>query len=137
MKQKFQAKKGKFWIYIVISLLFALYIGFSAINFLDEIWYALPAFIPFLLFVWIYFSTIYQIDNQYLYYQSAFLKGKIEINKITELQLNKTLWSGVKPALASKGIIIKFGYDEVYIAPIDNQQVAQALIKVNPNIIIK
>lgn len=85
MKQKFRAKKGKFWIYIVISLLLPIYMVFSQIDSIDQIWYLLPTSIPFLVFFWIYNATNYQIDNQNFYYQSAFLIGKIEINKITEI----------------------------------------------------
>lgn len=137
MKQKIQAKKGSFYIYIICSLILPIYICFFVIDQIADFWFILPAFLPFLLFIWIYFSTIYHLDNRFFYYQSAFLKGKIEIDKITEVQTNKTLWSGVKPALATKGIIIKFGYDEIYVAPIHNQELIQALLKVNPNIIVK
>lgn len=137
MKQKFTAKKDKFWIYIFISLLFPIYI-YS----LDEIdvnlmYYLIPAFLPFIIFIWAYFSTVYYIDSQYFYYKSAFLKGRIEIEKIKEIEQNKTLWSGVKPALAAKGLIIKYGYDEIYVAPLSNEQLTQALLKINTNIIVK
>ena len=137
MKKVIQAKKGKFWIYILVSLLLPIFIGYSTVNSIDDVWHILPALIPFLLFVWIYFSTSYALDEKYLYYQSAFIIGKIEINKISEIQINKTLWSGNKPALASNGMIIKYGYDEIYVAPINNQELVEALVKVNSNIIVK
>lgn len=137
MKHQILANKGKFWIYIACSLLLPLFVGFTVINSLHDLWYLIPTLIPCFLFVWVYFSTTYYIDAHYFYYQSAFIKGKIEIIKIKEIQLNKTLWSGLKPALATKGMIIKFGYDEIYVAPINNQQLVQALLKVNSNIIIK
>lgn len=135
----FKAKKGLFWIYMVCAL------GLPFLIFLDKsllqsdywwISFAL-AFMPFLLFLWIYTSTKYAIDSCYLYYQSAFVKGKLEIEKITEIHQNKTLWAGVKPAMATKGLIIKFGYDEIYIAPENNNELIGYLLKVNPHIIIK
>lgn len=137
MKQKFQAKKGKFWIYILVSLILPIFVGYSTINSINDIWHIFPVLLPLLLFVWIYFSTSYALDEKFFYYQSAFIIGKIEINKISEIQMNKTLWSGNKPALASNGMIIKYGYDEIYVAPIDNQKLTAALLKINSNIIVK
>ena len=129
----FQPKKGNFWIYIVLSLLLplALVIGVEG-----SLQYpiVLPACLPFVLFVWIYFSTKYFILKDNFYYQSAFLKGKIAIHKISSIQSNKTMWSGVKPALATKGLIIKFGFDEVYVAPKSNEELIAALVQINPKI---
>ena len=137
MKQQFKANKGNFWIYIVGSLLFLLIMFFINYNELDNYWFLLPITLPLLFFLWIYFSTLYSIDGTYLYYQSAFLKGKIDIKTIKSIQTNATLWSGIKPAMAKNGIIITYGYDEVYLAPVNNQQMIDALVHVNPNIIIK
>lgn len=137
MKQIFKAKKDNFWIYLVGSLILPIYIFYVTNDLSLELWHLTPAFIPFLIFIWAYFSTHYYIIDSNFYYQSIFFKGKIAIDKIKELQLNKTLWSGVKPALARKGVIIKFGFDEIYVAPINNQQLADALLKINPNIIVK
>src|SRR5690554_6206120 len=137
MKQKFTAKKGKFWIYIFISLLFPIYIHSVAEIDVDQIYYLIPASLPAIIFIWAYFSTVYYLDSQYFYYKSAFLNGKIEVDKIKVIEQNKTLWSGVKPALAAKGLIIKYGYDEIYVAPLSNEQLTQALLKINSNIIVK
>ncbi len=44
----------------------------------------------------------------------------ITITDIRSLNINKTLWTGLKLALARKGIIIKYNkYDEIYISPKD------------------
>lgn len=137
MMQTFQANKGNFWIYIVCSFLFlVLVLVMNYVEF-ENYWVIVPAILPLMLFLWTYFSTKYTVKDHYFHYQSAFLKGKIDINKITKLQPNKTLWSGVKPALATKGIIIKFGYDEVYVAPQNNQDLMNALLQINPNIIVE
>lgn len=120
-----------------MSLLFPIWIySLGELN-EDLIYILLPALLPFVLLIWIYSTTVYYLDSQYFYYQSAFLKGKIEVDKIKEIKQNTTLWSGVKPALATKGLIIKFGYDEIYVAPKSNEQLTQALLKINSNIIVK
>lgn len=47
------------------------------------------------------------------------------------------MWAGTKPALATKGLIIKFNkYDEIYIAPEDSDIMINAFLKINPEIII-
>ena len=77
--------------------------------------------IPVFLFFWIYYDTSYAIDDKYLIYRSGFIRGKVEIRSITEIDCGKTLWSGLKPALATNGLIIRFNtFDEIYIAPEDN-----------------
>ena len=98
-------------------------------------YFIIPLLIPLALILWIYIDTYYEIKDNYLIYRSAFLRGKIDIHKIREIQKNKTLWSGVKPALSKNGLIIKFNkYDEVYIAPTDNEEMVDDLISINPKI---
>ena len=84
---------------------------------------------------WIYFDTFYKIENKNLIYHSGFLRGKVEIPMIKEILKGKTMWSGIKPALARKGLIIKFNkYDEIYIAPESNAELISDLLKVNSEI---
>lgn len=135
MRQTFKVKKNNFWILIVVVAFLPFYMLINVP--INDIWYLLPAFIPAIMLLWAYSSTKYYILEDHFYYQSAFLKGKIHIHKIKELKLNTTLWSGIKPALSTKGVIIKFGYDEVYVSPINNEEFANALTAINPNIIIK
>jgi len=88
-----------------------------------------------ILLIWIYFDTYYIIDGQILKYHSAFIKGEIEISNIREVVKGKTSWVGIKPALARKGLIIKFNkFDEIYISPISNDMMISDLIEINPNI---
>lgn len=95
----------------------------------------LPFLSPFTLIFWIYVDTFYKIENHQLIYNSAFLRGKIEIFNIKEILIGKTMWSGVRPALASKGLIIKYNkYDDIYIAPENNNEMIKDLLKVNPAI---
>jgi len=92
-------------------------------------------YLPLSILLWIYFDTYYIIDGQKLKYHSAFIKGEIEINTIKKIVKGKTVWVGIKPALASKGLIIKFKkFDEIYISPISNEMMISDLIEINPNI---
>src|SRR5437868_2700757 len=64
------------------------------------------------LLIWSLFDTYYQIENAELRYKSAFIKGKIDINAIKKVTSGETMLVGMKPALASKGLIIQFNkYD--------------------------
>ncbi len=92
-------------------------------------------FVPFLLIFWGYLNTKYKIENNHLYYKSAFLKGKIDVQSIHELVIGRTMWIGIKPALATKGIIVKYNeFDEIYIAPESNEELVQDLININSSI---
>lgn len=133
---KFEANKKGFVLYIIIAALLPviiLFIDKEAI--LNNYFILFPAILPLLLLVWIYLDTRYWIENDQLYYRSAFLRGKIDIHKIEEIIIGKTLWSGTKPALSGKGLIIKFNkYDHIYIAPINNNTLVNKLISINQNI---
>jgi hypothetical protein len=95
----------------------------------------IPLLIPLILVLWIFFDTYYIIDNQRLMYHSAFLRGEIEIKEIREIVKGKTIWFGIKPALARKGLIIKYNkFDEIYIAPETNDELISALIEINHEI---
>ena len=95
----------------------------------------LPVLTPFLLLLWAYLDTFYAIENQEFKYRSAFLRGSIKISDIREIHIGKTKWVGTKPALAQKGLIIKYNqYDEIYIAPKRNDELISDLLKINPGI---
>ncbi|MBB1138884.1 PH domain-containing protein [Myroides sp. WP-1] len=134
--KKFSAKRKGFFIYLVLTSIFPIIILFSHEGNLNTIWFdLLLSSIPFCLLLWIYFSTSYWIQDNHLYYRSAFIRGKIDIIRITEIQLGKTLWVGLKPALSTKGMIIKYNtYDEIYLAPVNNETLTDALVKINPDI---
>jgi hypothetical protein len=95
----------------------------------------LPLLSPLILIFWIYIDTFYKIEDEKLVYRSGFLRGTVEIPNIKEIVKGKTMWSGMKPALAKNGLIIKFNaYDEIYIAPENNDDMISDLLKVNPQI---
>ncbi len=57
---------------------------------------------------WFYLYTSYKIEVSFLYYSSGFLRGKIDISSMDEISQCKMLWSGVRPALALNGLLIKY-----------------------------
>lgn len=91
--------------------------------------------IPFGLLLWIYLDISYKIIGESFFYKCAFIKGAIPVKDINKLLLNDTLWIGTKPAVASGGIIIVYNkFEEVYVAPKDNEELVSALLAVNPGI---
>ena len=84
---------------------------------------------------WIYFGTSYQLTNTLLKYRSGPMSGQIEIERIREIEVGKTLWVGLKPATARKGLIIKYDkYNEIYISPATNDLFIEHLLKLNKGI---
>ncbi|MBA6154695.1 PH domain-containing protein [Gelidibacter maritimus] len=95
----------------------------------------LPLLSPIVLIFWIYLDTVYKTEKNQLVYRSGFLRGRIDLPKIKEIVVGKTKWSGIKPAMATKGLLIKFNnYDEVYIAPENNEALIADLLELNPEI---
>lgn len=110
----------------------ALYFADSA-TFSEKPFLLLPLASPLALFVWLYFDTYYIIENGQLKYKSAFLKGTIDIRKISKVINGKTMWVGIKPALAKGGLVLKYNrYDEIYVAPQDKEAFIADLLAVNP-----
>lgn len=94
--------------------------------------------IPFFITVWIYYGTYYVVEKDMLFYKSAFLGRKIEISKISEIIKGETSWTGVKPATATEGLLIKFNaYEEIYISPENNDSFIEALTSINNKIAVK
>jgi hypothetical protein len=92
-----------------------------------------------ILFLWIWFDTYYEIKGNELFYKSAFIKGSINIDSIYEITRDKTMYVGLKPALALKGLIIRYNkYDDIYLSPKDADGFIEALRQINPaiNIVI-
>ena len=81
---------------------------------------------------WSYYGTYYELTQTYLKYNCGPIKGKIDINEIREIIKGKTLWVGLKPATARKGLIIKYGkYDEIYISPETNDEFISHILAIN------
>lgn len=87
------------------------------------------------LLMWMRFGTYYVIKDSRLLYRCGPIRGSIDIQSVHTLVKNKTLWVGVRPALARKGIILKYNkYDDIYISPKDEDLFIAELLKRNSNI---
>lgn len=85
--------------------------------------------------IWLYFGTKYELTQSKLKYQSGPLKGEIDIEQIKEIIMGKSLWTGLKPATAMNGLLIKYGnYDEIYISPKTNDTFVSKILEINKNI---
>ncbi|PJJ83473.1 PH domain-containing protein [Mucilaginibacter auburnensis] len=128
---KFYSSKG--WIF---GAMFPVLGAFAGISFADGVYVmALLLCVCILYLTWMWFDTWYQIIGDELLYRSALIKGSIKINAITEVIKNKTITSGVKPALSTKGIAIKYNkWDELYVSAIDAEGLIAGLKQVKPEI---
>lgn len=134
--KSYRVKKGK-----GIKLLLVIFALLPFLIYLIEkpelfqiLWIFLISVIPFALISWVFFGASYWLDNHKFHYRSGFLKGHLDIHQISQVDMNKTLWSGMKPAMASNGIIIKIKYDEIYVAPENNEEIIGDFLKINPGI---
>jgi hypothetical protein len=85
--------------------------------------------------VWLGLGTNYELTQTELKYKSGPIRGKIEIDKIHEIIKGKTLWSGLKPATARNGLIIKYEkYNEIYISPKTNDSFVKKILELNDKI---
>ena len=132
-------KKGMInYLLLVFFLLPVIVVLSNQDSFIKNTLKILPLFIPLSLLIWAYLDTYYKIEKTLLIYRSAFLRGKIEIASIREIVKGTTVWVGLKPSLATKGMLVKFNkFDEIYIAPVSNEELIADLLKTNPKIIVK
>ena len=87
------------------------------------------------LLLWVFYGTSYKLTSTTLSYKSGPFKGDIAITDIHQIKKRKTLWVGLKPATASKGLIIKYNkFDEVYISPKTNDSFITEILKHNSTI---
>ena len=82
--------------------------------------------------LWSYYGTYYELTQKQIKYNCGPIKGKIEIKEIREIIKGQTLWVGLKPATARKGLIIKYGkFDEIYMSPQTNDEFINRLLELN------
>lgn len=90
------------------------------------------------LLAWIWFGTSYTIQTGYVYYRSGPIRGNIPVSQIREIRKNASLWSGLRPALAFKGIVVYYNkWDEIYFSPKKQDEFIQALQELNPQLIVR
>ena len=131
----FKSKKDNLFTITILGLN-AFLIGITIYGFItgelekDEYWTLIPILGVVVLLFWMFFGTNYQLTKNELIYRCGPIKGKIKINRITEIIKGKTLWVGLKPATSRKGLIIKYDkYNEIYISPNTNESfIAELLI---------
>lgn len=126
-----------------IAVLFLLATPFLTPNNITKIAIFIPIVIcvvSAILLLWILLGTNYSIEGSYLKYKSGPLKGKIDIFRIhtIEHQKNWMVSTSLKPALGSKGLIIKYNkFDDIYISPKKKQEFIDALLEINSHIVVK
>jgi len=75
-------------LFLILPLVFCL---LFKERFIENSFILIPILSPLALILWIYFDTLYKIENDQLYYRSGFLRGKIDISKICEITKGKTM----------------------------------------------
>lgn len=136
----FKSKKDNLFTITILGLNTFL-IGITIYGFItgelekDEYWTLIPILGVVVLLFWMFFGTNYQLSKNELIYRCGPIKGKIKINRITEIIKGKTLWVGLKPATSRKGLIIKYDkYNEIYISPNTNESFIAELLKLKSDI---
>jgi hypothetical protein len=140
---KFKSRKDFLFSTIIlgISALLLVIIASGALNDnmeTNEYWILIVVLAVLALILSLFFNTHYKLSKEDgLVYQSGPFKGKISIDRITKVEKGKTLWVGLKPATATKGLIIKYDtYNEIYISPKTNESFIEKLLELNSNITI-
>jgi hypothetical protein len=140
-KMKFKSRKDILFQTLTFGLS-GLFIGISLfrifsngkINF-ELIWSDILMFIVIGFLLWLNFGTKYELTQTELKYKSGPISGKIEIERIKEIIKGKSLWSGLKPATARNGLIIKYDkYEEIYISPKTNDSFVEKILEYNSKI---
>ncbi|MDT0294014.1 PH domain-containing protein [Mesonia ostreae] len=117
----------------ILIIGFILFRSFSNGKFNYEFfWFDVVLLLTIVFLFWLYLGTHYQLSPTELTYKSGPLRGKIEIYRIKEIIKGKNLWSGLKPATAKNGLIIKFDeYEEIYISPKTNETFVNKILEYN------
>ncbi|MBT1687148.1 PH domain-containing protein [Dawidia soli] len=134
---QYPSKKGVLTGSIMAGVVLFLIGGMVLLPFHDKpIAYVLMA-LPIGLIAWTWFGTSYTLDATHLYFTSGPFRGKIALTDITQLTCGETMWAGYRPALARKGIVVRYGrWNEIYISPRDQEAFVAELAERNPKIAI-
>lgn len=137
MTKKYSAKVGlTFWFSVAIVVVcISAAVWFMTNTAMSFRWSILAFIFPLTLMTWVYLDTCYKIKGDTLVYRSGFIRGRIPIGSIRKIKTRATMWTGTKPALASRGMILTYGrYAKVFIAPEDEQALLDDLKTLNPGI---
>lgn len=87
--------------------------------------------------LWFSLSCKYTILNNVLKYNWGPMKGSLAISSITQIERDSILWSGIRPATARNGLVIKYEkYNEIYFTPKNEDEFIKELLKRNAAIIV-
>jgi len=140
---QFKSKKGTLLlglifclIQLVVSILILSYLNQDYIILLLVIDLVILLLVAYLMFILT--TTKYTVVDNKLLYESGLMNGFINVSEIRKITIGKTMWSGKKPATATKGLIIRYNmFDEIYISPESNNDLVEVLLKLNHKIEIK
>ena len=131
---KFKSKKDKLFTAITIGIVvfcIGIIIKTGFATGLDK-WSVLILLLVCGFLLWSYYGTYYELTQMHIKYNCGPIKGKVEIKEIREIIKGQTLWVGLKPATARKGLIIKYGkFDEIYISPETTDGFINRLLELN------
>jgi energy-coupling factor transporter transmembrane protein EcfT len=129
----FRAKKDYTFL-IVFLFVLLLYSGISLFTIIYEddysvIWVFLIVLIFFaLLFISIYKTTYFRLDQHNLFCKSLVFKKEIPYSSIKKVEKQQGIYAGIKFSTAWKGIIVHYNkYDELLISP-ENEEIFIAKI---------
>ncbi|MCK0132533.1 PH domain-containing protein [Flavobacteriaceae bacterium F08102] len=137
---KFKSRKDIFFTGMTVGFTLFLFgmLGVGFVNGRLADFYYLPALVILSvigLLLWLNFGTNYELDSQGLHYKSGPIKGTIAYNRIREIVKGKTMYVGLKPATARKGLIIKYDkFEEIYISPNSNESFLKVLVSYKPDV---
>ncbi len=140
-RMKFDSKKDLLFCTVILGIN-AFLIGIAIFAILmgdvgkDGYWAMILIFAVVVLLFWLFFGTDYELSKEHgLKYRSGPFRGKIAVDRITEIVKGKTLWVGFRPATARKGLIVKYDrYNEIYISPKTNETFIEKILELNGKI---
>ena len=85
-------------------------------------WTLIPIFTIVGFLLWIFYGTNYELTETKFIFKSGPIIRKIQIDRIKEIVVGKTLWIGNWPTTARNGLVLKYDkYGLVNISPKTNE----------------
>lgn len=119
-----------------IALLIGLFVNDLINHNLGQTWYLhIFDFLVIAFLLWIWFRTDYAFQGEDLVCNAGPFNANIKIHSIREIDLSAKMWSGFRPALSFKGMVIHYEkYNEIFISPKDIEGFISVLRRINPTI---
>lgn len=140
---KFKSRKDYFFSLIIFGICSFL-IGITVYGHITgeiepkEYWTSVVIFALVGFVFWTFFTTNYELNQTHFIYRSGPFRGEIKIESIRKIEVGKTMWVGLKPATARKGLIVHYDkFNEIYISPKTNELFIQKILELNSEIEIK